>query len=94
MTRKKQNEILKEFKVKTKLESCLELAKEGEDLGLVMMTILSEYGSSREALIIETYAMAKAYGALKAVAEDKGFNTEELFQKLVPSFVEEARLEL
>ena len=80
--------------MKTKLESCLELAKEGEDLGLVMMTILSEYGSSHEALIIETYAVAKAYGALKVVAEDKGFNTEELFQKLVPSFVEEARLEL
>ena len=68
--------------------------KEGEDLGLVMMTILSEYGSSREALIIETYAVAKAYGALKAVAEDKGFDADGLFEELVPSFVEETREKL
>ena len=94
MTRKKQSEIQKEFKLKKKLESCLELMKEGEDLGLVLMTMLAEYGSSREALIVETYAVAKLYGALKAIAEDKGFDAEELFEGLVPSFLEEMRREL
>ena len=94
MTRKKQSEIQKEFKLKKKLESCLELMKEGEDLGLVLMTMLAEYGSSREALIVETYAVAKLYGALKAIAEDKGFDAEGLFEELVPSFVEETKEEL
>ena len=68
--------------------------KEGEDLGLVLMTMLAEYGSSREALIVETYAVAKLYGALKAIAEDKGFDAEELFEGLVPSFLEEMRREI
>ena len=94
MARKKQIEIQKEFEQKKKLESCLELMKEGEDLGLVLMTMLAEYGSSREALIIETYAVAKLYGALKAIAEDKGFDAEELFEGLYPTFFEETREEL
>ena len=94
MARKKQSEIQKEFKLKKKLESCLELMKEGEDLGLVLMTMLAEYGSSREALIVETYAVAKLYGALKAIAEDKGFDADNLYDMLLPSFLEEMREEV
>ena len=40
-------------------------------------------------LLLETYAMAKAWAALKAIAKNKGFDAEELFESLLPSFTEE-----
>ena len=33
--------------------------------------------------------MAKAWAALKAIAKNKGFDAEELFERVVPSFAEE-----
>lgn len=74
-----------------KVESALDLMELGEELGENLMIMLSEFGSSKEGLIVETYAIAKAHGALKAIAEDKGVNTDNLYEGLLPSFLEEMR---
>lgn len=74
-----------------KVESLIDLMELGEELGEKLMVALSEFGSSMEGLIVETYAIAKAHGALKAIAEDKGVNTDNLYEGLLPSFLEEMR---
>lgn len=61
----------------------------GEVLGNQIAEMLSQYGSSMSGLLLETYAMAKAWAALKAIAKSKGFEAEELFERVVPSFAEE-----
>ena len=65
------------------------MAKAGEMLGDQLADMLAQYGRSMGALLLETYAMAKAWAALKAIAENKGFDAEELFESLLPSFTEE-----
>lgn len=65
------------------------MATSGEVLGNQLIGLLSVHGSSMEGLLLETYAMAKAWAALKAIAKHKGFCAEELFETLIPSFTEE-----
>ena len=65
------------------------MAKAGEMLGNQLADMLAQYGSSMSGLLLETYAMAKAWAALKAIAKNKGFDAEELFESLLPSFTEE-----
>lgn len=65
------------------------MATGGEMLGNQLADMLAQHGSSMGALLIETYAMAKAWSALKAIAKSKGFDAEELFERLLPSFSEE-----
>ena len=42
--------------------------------------------------MIETYAMAMAYGGLRAMAELRGYDFTEMFDALLPSFQEEMKL--
>ena len=70
-------------------EYVIALANTGEKLGNELMDLLSEFGCSYEALIIETYAMSKAWGALKAIAHSAGYEAEDLFNYLLPTFTEE-----
>ena len=51
---------------------------------------LSQYGNSYQGLCIETYAVCKAYAALKVIALDADWDNEPLFQKLLPWFIDEA----
>ena len=77
-----------------KLKRFAKLMEQGEELGEDLMIMLSEFGSSMEGLIVETYALCKAHGALKAIAEDKGFDADNLYDALLPSFLEEMREEV
>ena len=70
-------------------EFCIGLMKTGEVLGDELMEQLSQHGSSFEGLVIETYAMSKAWGALLAIAHCEGFDAEDLFERLLPSFVKD-----
>ena len=90
MTKRKFKKAVSNSREK-KVESALDLMELGEELGEKLMVALSEFGSSMEGLIVETYAIAKAHGALKAIAEDKGVNTDGLYEGLLPSFLEEMR---
>ena len=67
----------------------LAMINTGEKLGSELIDQLSDYGASFEGLVIETYAISKAWGALLAIAEEKGFEAETLLKSLVPSFKEE-----
>ena len=77
-----------------KVERFLKLMDQGEELGEKLMALLSEFGSSMDGLLVETYALCKAHGALKAIAEDKGFDADQLYDMLLPSFMAEMRNEL
>ena len=63
----------------------------GEPLGLELIDKLSQLGCSPEALMAETYAVAKAYGSLRAMSLNEGWECQDLFEKLVPMFTEQTQ---
>ena len=65
------------------------MVEHGEKLASELMDKLSSYGCSPEALMVETYAVAKAYGSLRAMSLSEGNDCQSLFDKLVPMFQEE-----
>ena len=65
------------------------MVKHGEPLAQDIINKLSSYGCSPEALMAETYAVAKAYGALRAMSLSEGYDFQSLFDKLVSMFQEE-----
>lgn len=71
-------------------ECCVALMKTGEVLGSELIDQLSQHGCSFEGLVIETYGMVKAWAALLAIAHCEGYDVEDLFEQLLPSFIKEA----
>ena len=67
------------------------MVKHGEILSNVLIENLSQYGNSLEGLLIETYAVCKAYAALKVIALDADWDNEPLLQKMLPWFIDEAK---
>ena len=63
----------------------------GEVLSNELIEKLSQYGNSYQGLCIETYAVCKAYAALKVIGLDAGWDCEPLFQQLLPMFIDEAK---
>lgn len=74
---------------KEKKENLKMMVRNGEPLATALIGTLSLFGSSPEALMVETYALAKAWATLKAVFMSKGINPIPLYMKLVPMFDEE-----
>ena len=74
-----------------KKEDLFIMVNMGEEISTKLMEMLSEYGSSPEALLAETYALSKAWAALKVIADDKGFYPDDLFNKLLPGFIDEMK---
>ena len=70
-------------------EYCVALMNTGEVLGNELIELLSQHGCSFEGLVIETYAMSKAWAALQAIAHSEGFDAEDLFKQLLPSFMKD-----
>lgn len=70
-------------------ELCSCAVNTGEVLGNEITTLLSKHGSNLEGLMIETYALAKAWAVLMVIAKFEEFKAEEFFKMLLPSFVEE-----
>ena len=62
-----------------------------EELSNELIEKLSLYGNSYQGLCVETYAVCKAYAALKVIAQDAGWDNEPLFQKLLPWFIDESK---
>lgn len=65
------------------------MVEHGEKFASELMDKLSSYGCSPVALMVETYAVAKAYGALRAMSLSEGYDFQSLFDKLVSMFQEE-----
>ena len=74
-----------------KKEDLFIMVNMGEEISTKLMEMLYEYGSSPEALLAETYALSKAWAALKVIADDKGFYPDDLFNKLLPGFIDEMK---
>ena len=69
--------------------SGIDLCKAGQNVGNQIISILSEWGSSKEGLIIETYAMGVAWAGLAAIAKDKGYDPTDLFLNIAESYEED-----
>ena len=67
------------------------MVKYGEVLSNELIEKLSQYGNSYQGLCIETYALCKAYAFLKVIGLAAGWDNEDLFQKLLPMFIDEAK---
>ena len=67
------------------------MVKYGEVLSNELIEKLSLYGNSYQGLCVETYAVCRAYAALKVIAQDAGWDNEPLFQKLLPWFIDESK---
>lgn len=87
-TKKKKNKAGKTGNGERK-EWLKPLVVEGEKLGNAFIERLVTYGSDPKGLFIETYALAKAWGSLKAVAASRDCDVEQFFNTLVPMFEEE-----
>ena len=70
-------------------EYCVALMNTGEVLGNNLIELLSQHGCSFEGLVIETYAMSKAWAALQTIAHSEGYVAEDLFKRLLPSFIKD-----
>ena len=67
------------------------LAMRSEKLGSKMIMLLVDQGYSAESLFIQTYALAKALGTLKAVARSQHFYTDLILNELTPLFIKDAK---
>ena len=70
------------------------MVEHGEKLASVLIENLSAYGCSPVALMAETYAVAKAYGSLRAMSLSEGYECQDLFDMLVPMFQGEMEVTL
>lgn len=66
-----------------------DLCKTGQYVGNQIISILSEWGSSIDGLIIETYAMGVAWAGLAAIAKDKGYDPTDLFLYIAENYEED-----
>ena len=71
-------------------EQLISLVRIGEKLGDEIIDIFIEYGGSFEALFIETYALAKVWGTLQAVARDADYDPTSFFEMILPVFIKGA----
>ena len=67
------------------------MVKWGEILNLNLMELMAEMGSHPKALMAEVYALAKLWAYLRGISEHKGYQVDELFEKLVPMFEDEVK---
>ncbi len=68
------------------VESSKKAAQQGEKLGDVILALFMAQGSDFDALVIETYALTKAWSALQVISKKLGVDMTELFESLQPSF--------
>ncbi len=61
----------------------------GEELGDALLMLLQMQGSDFDALVTQTYALAKAWASVLVVSKNRGFDMTELFDSLLPSFQQE-----
>ena len=67
------------------------LAMKSEKLGSKIIMLLVDKGITAESLFIQTYALAKALGTLKAVARSQHFYTDLILNELTPLFTKDAK---
>ena len=89
MSKKKDNKQATMSSEVRDREYFIALTNTGEVLGDELTELLSQHGCSFEGLVIETYAMSKAWAALQAIAHSEGYDAEYLFQQLLPSFIKD-----
>ena len=70
-------------------ERFISMVTTGEALGNELMEQLSVCGQSFEGLVIETYALSKAWSALLAIGHRANIEVKSLFESLIPMFLME-----
>ena len=88
MTKTINLEFGKNVKVISK-EKFVNLVRAGEKLGDEIIETFISYGGSFEALFVETYALAKVWGTLQAVARDADYDPQTFFTMILPVFIKD-----
>ena len=91
MTRRNSKKSVKIGKEKRKYENVHEMVEKGEMLGDSFIGIMAMLTSNWKGIGIATYALAKAWAALKAVAEEVDVEVDSLFEGTSSSFLNEYR---
>ena len=90
---RKKNELKTNPQVGTEEEAkelFKKLSQSGCKLSNELLERLLADSDSDKSLYVATFAMARTWATLKAIAKEKGFEAEEQFVKLLPIFTEEA----
>jgi len=71
------------------LDKITSMLNDAEMLGTQIVGLVMPYGESREGLIIEGYALMKAWAVVKSVAKRRGVDIDVILETILPSFEEE-----
>ena len=71
------------------LQETTELMEKGDMLAESFMGIFAMFATSWKGMGIATYALAKSWGALQAIAEEEGVEIKNLFENFSCSFKSE-----
>ena len=71
------------------LQEATELMEKGDMLAESFMGIFAMFATSLKGMGIATYALAKSWGALQAIAEEEGVDVKNLFENFSCSFKSE-----
>ena len=71
------------------LHEATELMEKGDMLAESFMGIFAMFATSLKGMGIATYALAKSWGALQAIAEEEGVDVKNLFENFSCSFKSE-----
>ena len=91
MTKRNFKKSGKNGKEKRFNEYALEIVEKGEVLGDSFIGIMAMLTSNWKGIGIATYALAKVWAALKAVAEEVDVEVDSLFEGTSSSFLNEYR---
>ena len=81
----------KNGKEKRNSEYALEIVEKGELLGDSFIGIMAISATNTKAISITTYALAKAWAALRSVAEEMDVEVDSLFEGTTSLFINEFR---
>ena len=91
MAKSNSKKSAKNGKEKKAYENAVEMVENGEMLGSSFIGIMAMSATNWKGIGIATYALAKAWAALKSMAEDADVEVESLFEGITFSCLQDFR---
>lgn len=88
MAKKNFQKSAKNGKEKKAYENAVEMVEKGEMLGSSFIGIMAMSATNWKGIGIATYALAKAWAALKSIAEDADVEVDSLFEGTTSNFLQ------
>lgn len=91
MAKDKNQKSVKNGKEKKVYENTVEMVDKGEMLASIFIGIMAMSATNREGIDILTYALAKAWAAIKYAAENADVEVDSLFEDITSSCLQDFR---